>query len=109
MSVLQMRFSNTVLAGLFSQHNRWIGKLALAQISITSNECSDKSDCNYFGSCVEGVCDCDDTHFGETCDLELPCPSLASEKAHTLGTCYLIVFVVQFKLILDLYLYMSLI
>ena len=64
----------------------WVGKVQpLVQISITDIECSEHSDCNYHGSCVNSMCVCDDLYYGYSCEFELPCPSLASEKAHSLG------------------------
>ena len=72
----------------------WVGKVEpLVQVSITSVECSDESDCNYHGKCVKsgngiskawmyGKCVCEDSWIGYSCEHELPCPSLASEKAH---------------------------
>lgn len=63
----------------------WIGEAVLSQVIITSNECSDTADCNYFGSCEEGVCVCNSDRFGDSCEFELPCPSLATEKAQSLG------------------------
>ena len=75
----------------------WVGKVKpLVQISITSLECSEQSDCNYHGSCLNGMCVCDDLYHGYSCEYELPCPSLASEKAHSLGKfeCLLFPFIV---------------
>ena len=61
----------------------WVGKVQpLVQISITSLECSEESDCNYHGSCVNSMCVCNDSWIGFYCEHQLPCPSLASEKAH---------------------------
>ena len=54
-------------------------------VAITCNECSEKSDCNYHGSCEDQDCSCDDLHFGVSCELEVPCQYLASEKAHKFG------------------------
>ena len=66
----------------------WIGEvIPLAFVSITDNECAERSDCNYHGDCEDSVCNCDDSHFGDSCEFELPCPSLATEKAHTFGKC----------------------
>lgn len=63
----------------------WIGEVKpMSQVSMTCNECSGRSDCNYRGECRDEVCDCDDGHFGETCEFQLPCEFLASEKANTL-------------------------
>lgn len=64
----------------------------LAQVSIISNECSEISDCNYHGVCRNSVCDCHAGHFGESCEFELPCQYLASEKAHSFGKKHKIVF-----------------
>ena len=65
----------------------WVGKVQpLVQISITCNECSEGSDCNYHGSCVNSMCQCDESWYGYSCEFELPCPSLASEKARSFGT-----------------------
>ena len=63
----------------------WVGEAILSQVIITSNECSDKADCNYFGSCEDGVCVCNSDRFGDSCEFEIPCPSLATEKAQSLG------------------------
>ena len=61
----------------------WIGEVKpLVQVSITSLECWERSDCNYNGMCINNVCVCDETHLGGACEFELPCPSLVSEKAH---------------------------
>ena len=61
----------------------WIGKLnPLVQVSITSVECSERSHCNYHGTCVNSICDCDESFSGNACQFESPCPSLATEKAH---------------------------
>ena len=66
----------------------WIGEvIPLASVSITCNECSESSDCNYHGDCEDSVCSCYDSHFGDSCEFELPCSFLATEKAHTFGTC----------------------
>jgi len=60
----------------------WVGEIKpLAQVSMICNECVEKSDCSYHGSCIERTCICDDLHFGENCEFEMPCQSLASEKA----------------------------
>ncbi|KAL9185555.1 hypothetical protein ACHAXT_003332 [Thalassiosira profunda] len=60
----------------------WIGEVKpLAEVAITCNECSERSDCNYHGNCVDSVCQCFDTHFGDSCEFELPCPVLSTEKA----------------------------
>jgi len=62
----------------------WIGEVKqLADISITCMECSRRSDCNYHGICENSECNCDETHFGDSCEFEMPCESLATEKAHT--------------------------
>ena len=64
----------------------WTGEVKLhAQVSVTCNQCSEHSDCNYHGTCKDKKCVCGDSHFGESCEFESPCTFLASEKAHTLG------------------------
>ena len=65
----------------------WLGEVKpLAQVSITCNECTEKSDCNYHGSCgKDKVCDCHLSHFGDRCEFQAPCQSLATEKAQKLG------------------------
>ena len=65
----------------------WVGEVKpLTQVSITCNQCLENSDCNYHGTCGEDKeCVCSDSHFGESCEFEFPCASLASEKSHTLG------------------------
>ena len=83
----------------------WVGEVKpLVQISITSNICSERSDCNYFGECNKnGVCECDTKHFGDACEFEMPCPALASEKAHTLGKkrrCFVLLLLIYVKLTL---------
>ena len=79
----------------------WIGEVVLSQVIITSNECSDKADCNYFGSCEEGVCVCNSDRFGDSCEFEMPCPSLATEKAQSLGKLvYVCMFVYEHSLLL---------
>ena len=38
----------------------WTGMIEKSEVSITSNKCHDKSDCNLNGKCNEdGKCDCD--------------------------------------------------
>lgn len=66
-----------------SDWESWIGEVKSSQVSIVCNECMERSDCSYHGDCIEGICSCDETHFGDSCEFELPCPSLASEKAQT--------------------------
>ena len=64
----------------------WIGEVKpLAEVAITCNECSERSDCNYHGHCVDSVCQCFETHFGDSCEFELPCPVLSTEKAQKFG------------------------
>mmetsp|Transcript_37653 Transcript_37653/g.69184 ORF Transcript_37653/g.69184 Transcript_37653/m.69184 type:complete len:1210 (+) Transcript_37653:238-3867(+) len=65
-----------------SAWDAWVGEVKpLAQVSMICNECTERSDCNYHGSCEERKCVCDGLHFGDSCEFELPCRSLASEKA----------------------------
>ncbi|KAL7541176.1 hypothetical protein ACHAXR_011631, partial [Thalassiosira sp. AJA248-18] len=60
----------------------WNGKVKhLTQVSMTCNECYERSDCNYHGSCEKNKCVCYDSHFGDSCEFEFPCRSLATEKA----------------------------
>jgi len=37
----------------------WTGVIEKAELSITSNECHDKSDCNLNGECKGDKCECD--------------------------------------------------
>ena len=78
-----------ILSTTDSAWSAWVGTHGevkqIAQVAIICNECSEKSDCNYHGFCEDQVCSCDDTHFGVSCELEVPCQHLASEKAHKFG------------------------
>lgn len=66
----------------------WVGEVKpLAFVSLSCNECLERSDCNYHGSCKDSVCYCDDTHFGQSCQFEQPCPFLATEKAQRFSKC----------------------
>jgi hypothetical protein len=67
----------------------WVGSNGKVKphvtFSVTSNECSERSDCNYHGQCtVQNHCKCDVGYFGEACQFDWPCDTLATEKAHTL-------------------------
>jgi len=66
----------------------WTGEVKpLAFVSISCTECSERSDCNYHGHCGEDKkCTCYESHFGDSCEFELPCQSLATEKALAMGT-----------------------
>ena len=77
---------------LSSTHNgnweAWVGEVKqLADMSIVCMECSDRSDCNYHGNCVNSKCNCTENYFGESCEFERPCETLATEKAHSFGMC----------------------
>ena len=75
--------SYNILSTNMGGWSAWIGKLnPLVQVSITSVECSERSHCNYHGTCVNSICDCDESFSGNACQFESPCPSLATEKAH---------------------------
>ena len=67
----------------------WVGSNGKVKpqvsFSVMSNECNERSDCNYHGKCVENHCNCDIGYFGEACQFDWPCETLATEKAHTLG------------------------
>eukprot|EP00986_Skeletonema_menzelii_P005908 scaffold2230_cov166-Skeletonema_menzelii.AAC.4 len=67
----------------------WVGSNGKVKpqvsFSVMSNECNERSDCNYHGKCVENHCKCDIGYFGEACQFDWPCETLATEKAHTLG------------------------
>ena len=67
----------------------WVGSNGKVKphvsFSVMSNECSERSDCNYHGTCVQNLCHCDSGYFGEACQFDWPCETLATEKAHTLG------------------------
>lgn len=66
----------------------WVGSNGKVKphvtFSVTSNECSERSDCNYHGQCIQNHCNCDIGYFGEACQFNWPCDTLATEKAHTL-------------------------
>lgn len=66
-----------------NQWEAWIGKVQpFAEVLISCNECSERSDCNYHGSCEENnVCKCDESYFGGRCEFDTPCESLATEKS----------------------------
>ncbi len=50
-------------------------------IKASCNECSSMADCNYNGSCnKDKKCICDERHFGNRCEMELPCLDLGSRK-----------------------------
>ena len=53
----------------------WLGKIASTDVSIKCNLCSDESDCNLNGDCVNGICVCDDgpdaDYFGTHCEVVL--------------------------------------
>ena len=75
----------------------WVGEVKpLVQVSITCNECSERPDCNYHGHCIDKVCECEDTYFGDSCQFEKACPSLATEKASSYGKCLLYLSVMFF-------------
>lgn len=61
----------------------WTGEVVpLAFVSLTCNECSGESDCSFHGKCGENArCDCEGGYFGGSCEFEVSCPSLATEKA----------------------------
>ena len=67
----------------------WVGSNGKVKphvtFSVQSALCYERSDCNYHGKCVENHCICDDGYFGEACQFDWPCETLATEKAHTLG------------------------
>lgn len=64
----------------------WTGVVKpLAFVSITCNECSERSDCNYHGTCEDSVCVCDQNRYGDLCHFGSPCKSLATEKAQKFG------------------------
>ena len=64
----------------------WLGKIASTDVSIKCNLCSDESDCNLNGDCVNGICVCDDgpdaDYFGTHCEvvLEKTCSTIVGEK-----------------------------
>ena len=76
-----------ILTSAGSDWKTWMGEVkSQTHVSITCIECTDRSDCSYHGDCGEdGLCSCDPSHFGHLCELEMPCKSLATEKAHTFG------------------------
>jgi hypothetical protein len=69
------------------QWNVWLGEIKYADgFVVYCNECIDKSDCSYHGTCSpDRQCQCDDRHFGVRCEFELPCNSLVTEKGGCCG------------------------
>jgi len=60
----------------------WIGEVQpLSQISITCNECSENADCGGRGDCKDRECECNESYYGDFCEMESPCGFLATEKA----------------------------
>jgi len=66
--------------------NVWLGEIESSNgLSISCNECVDRSDCSYHGVCSNRQCQCEETHFGYQCQLGVPCLSLATEKRGCCG------------------------
>lgn len=49
-------------------------------ISITCNECTENSGCNYHGDCIDQRCHCYKGKYGIHCEDERPCEEIRSEK-----------------------------